>query len=82
MLHCEEMITLTDETYELGILDAGNHAQCSAAALTGLDVDAEGALEALHPAQRVVLRGMRLRAAAAACRVIAARRRLCGAKRP
>ncbi len=37
-------------------------------ALTGFDVDAKGALQALHPAHDVVLRGARLRAAAAPCR--------------
>ena len=59
---------LEDEADELGIFDAGHHAECSAAALTGLDVDAKGALEALHPAHGVRLRRRRMCGAAAPCR--------------
>ncbi len=79
---------LEDAADELGIFDAGDDSQLAAAALTGFDVDAKGALQALHPAHGVVFRGARLRADAAAAaagrgdRRAQARRRAWGAKSP
>src|SRR5690606_7316079 len=58
---------------ELGVLDAGEDLEWTAAAPTGVDVDGEHAFEALHPGHRDVLgrggrvvRGLRWSAAAAA----------------
>src|SRR5688572_1025511 len=59
---------LEDVADELGLFDAGDDLECAATALTDLDVDAEAAFQALHPAHGVVFGQVRLRRTPAACR--------------
>lgn len=74
---------------ELGVLDAGDDLQRSAAALTGIDVDGEHAFEALHPRHRDMLgcgglgaRGLRWPAAASAGRGDGGTHAACGGEHP